>query len=239
MTTEIDRQSHEDRLTRALAHWTDVKTRLEREIADLEVQLQKARDKVTHCAEAISICDELDMKTIPKYGIHSHIDPAELKNCVTQRAAALKVAELTEGRLKLSDASRLIFATGMSSAKGFTGVKSSIYGMVSESPDWEKDDDDVYHLLTFRKPIPCRDLVKEGREEQKKAMREWFFKHFEDPAHNMPHDSREGYIYITSGPHDAEEELRDQFENSVSEDVFKELASELSDQAFEWARRYE
>lgn len=40
----------------------------------------------------------------------------------------------------------------------------------------------------------------------------WFFEHFEDPAHEMPYDGREGgYQYFRGGPYSARDMLADQF----------------------------
>ena len=150
MTTEAPRQPQGDRLTRALDHWSEQTDRLERQTARLQHDLTEARHKLEQIKTAVSLCDALETPTTPKYGIHSHIDPSELADCASQRAAGVKIAQLTEGRLKLSDASRLIYAAGLSDAKDSNGPKSTLHGMISVSDDWEKDDDDVYHLLTYR-----------------------------------------------------------------------------------------
>ena len=49
-------------------------------------------------------------------------------------------------------------------------------------------------------------------EEQVRLMVDWFYERFEDPANRMPYDSREGgYQWIWGGPHDANEELQNEF----------------------------
>ncbi len=74
------------------------------------------------------------------------------------------------------------------------------------------------------------------REAQLEMMRDWFFKHFEDPAERTPYESAEGgYIWIWGGPYDAREELDAEFGDSIPEDVIEELADELTRQCWEWA----
>ncbi|MBI5109377.1 MAG: hypothetical protein HZA62_11570 [Rhodocyclales bacterium] len=74
------------------------------------------------------------------------------------------------------------------------------------------------------------------REAQLQMMRDWFFKHFEDPAERTPYESAEGgYIWIWGGPYDAREELDDKFGDSIPEDVIEELADELTHICWEWA----
>jgi hypothetical protein len=74
------------------------------------------------------------------------------------------------------------------------------------------------------------------REAQLEMMREWFFKHFEDPAERTPYESVEGgYIWIWGGPYDAREELDAEFGDGVPEDVIEELADELTRECWEWA----
>lgn len=80
------------------------------------------------------------------------------------------------------------------------------------------------------------ELISEDRESQLKMMRDWFFKHFEDPAERTPYESREGgYIWIWGGPYDAREELESDFSGIVPDDVIDELAEELSRNCWEWA----
>ena len=67
-------------------------------------------------------------------------------------------------------------------------------------------------------------------------MKDWFLKHFEDPAERTPYESAEGgYIWIWGGPYNAREELEDEFGDIVSEDVIDELANELEGHGYEWA----
>lgn len=74
------------------------------------------------------------------------------------------------------------------------------------------------------------------REAQLQMMRDWFFKHFEDPAERTPYESAEGgYIWIWGGPYDAREELEGEFGESIPEEIIEELAEELTHQCWEWA----
>lgn len=73
-------------------------------------------------------------------------------------------------------------------------------------------------------------------EEQREMMESWFRARFENPAERTPYESAEGgYIWIWGGPYDAEQVLRDEFEEFVPEPVIEELAGELSGECSEWA----
>lgn len=49
-------------------------------------------------------------------------------------------------------------------------------------------------------------------------MVEWFFRLYTDPANGVPYNGREGgYMYTNGGPYDAEDELRENFDDSTSE----------------------
>lgn len=66
---------------------------------------------------------------------------------------------------------------------------------------------------------------------------EWFRQYHEDPANETPYNGREGgYLYIHGGPYSAEEELRDNFEDIVSEEAIMEAVDEIQeDGTWEWA----
>lgn len=75
------------------------------------------------------------------------------------------------------------------------------------------------------------------REAKKEELREWFFRHYEDPAQNTPYESAEGgYIYIWGGPYEALDVLYGEFGNKVDEDIIQEVAKELDQECLEWAR---
>lgn len=84
--------------------------------------------------------------------------------------------------------------------------------------------------------LDLEDLKNADRETQIEAMREWFYKNFEDPAERTPYESAEGgYIWIWGGPYDASEELQGEFSGIVPDDVIDELAQELTHECWEWA----
>ena len=94
--------------------------------------------------------------------------------------------------------------------------------MTQNEHDSEHDDDEA--------------IPNEDRDSLLEMMRDWFFKHFEDPAERTPYESREGgYIWIWGGPYDACEELESEFSGVVPDDVIEELADELSRDCWEWA----
>ena len=79
-------------------------------------------------------------------------------------------------------------------------------------------------------------LRTEDRTAQLEVMEEWFRSVFEDPAERTPYESREGgYIWIWGGPHNAADELSEEFSGIVPDDVIDELAEKLSEECLEWA----
>jgi len=76
-----------------------------------------------------------------------------------------------------------------------------------------------------------------NREAKKEELKEWFFSHYEDPAHNTPYESAEGgYIYIWGGPYEALDVLWGEFGGKVDEDIIQEVAKELELECLEWTR---
>ena len=112
-------------------------------------------------------------------------------------------------------------------------VQDFDYGLEHES---EFDDEDVGNLRERFKNNPewTKALTKATAV---KYLVEWFHYFYEDPANETPYNSREGgYLYIKGGPYSAEEELRENFEELVSEDAILEAVEEIqSDGLFDWA----
>ncbi|MEJ8563501.1 hypothetical protein QTO30_21190 [Yoonia sp. GPGPB17] len=85
-----------------------------------------------------------------------------------------------------------------------------------------------------------RDDIAEMSKDQKiRMMVSWFHAHFEDPAHRTPYESREGgYQWIWGGPHEANDEVQDEFGEVVEYEIMKEAIDEIeSDGLLEWAPR--
>ena len=73
-------------------------------------------------------------------------------------------------------------------------------------------------------------------EQQRQVMESWFRSRYEDPAQDTPYDSEEGgYVWISGGPFDAQDELRGEFEGIVPDEVIAQLADHLSGESPEWA----
>ena len=80
------------------------------------------------------------------------------------------------------------------------------------------------------------DADDDDRQARIDALVEWFFERFEDPAHRLPYESREGgYQWIYGGPYDAREELEDYFSDEA-EDIIQAAADEIESEGLtEWA----
>lgn len=93
-----------------------------------------------------------------------------------------------------------------------------------------------YYLPGHEHALSARELQTEDSETQIEVMKAWFRLRFEDPAENMPHDSREGgYIWVWGGPYNAREELEAEFEGSVPASLIIELAEDLENECWDWA----
>lgn len=91
-----------------------------------------------------------------------------------------------------------------------------------------------YRLEDGRR-VTASQLSRLGKEKQIGAMREWFFDNFSDP-NILPHDSGEGgFQWIWGGPYDARDELSTEFSGVVKDSAISELASDLSDENWEWS----
>ena len=65
---------------------------------------------------------------------------------------------------------------------------------------------------------------------------DWFFSHFEDPAHETPYNGREGgYQYIHGGPYDAREELENQFPEELDQVIELAVSKIEADGIINWA----
>ncbi|AQS83634.1 MAG: HEPN-associated N-terminal domain-containing protein [Acetobacter aceti] len=112
-------------------------------------------------------------------------------------------------------------------------VEDFDYGLEHE---FEFDDDDPATLRDRFKNNP--NLTKAmTKSTVAKYLVDWFHYFYEDPANETPYNSREGgYLYIKGGPYSAEEELRENFEDVVSEDAILEAVEDIqSDGLYDWA----
>lgn len=78
-------------------------------------------------------------------------------------------------------------------------------------------------------------LRRASKDTQKKVMREWFYENYRNPVDCCPHDSGEGGYQFLWGQYDAEEELRQEFEDVAQLDAIKELGKELWNISAEWS----
>ena len=137
-------------LTRLQDYWVEVIDDIDDEIASLKRRREAVVHKIGICAEALAIYREVNQAAKPSFGIHSHIDPQELAHCETHIMAAKEIAKRSDGRIKLADAARLIYAAGLSEAANYSSVRSSLFSQMSISDEWESEGKGTgfYRLLT-------------------------------------------------------------------------------------------
>jgi hypothetical protein len=106
-----------------------------------------------------------------------------------------------------------------------------------EEPDWDAERERA--VQHYRDSAPTSD--KEARTSTD-AMVRWFFERYEDPANGVLYDGREGgYQYMVGGPYDAEEELREVFDDGTKrmERMIVEAVKRIENSGVEWVRRGE
>jgi hypothetical protein len=91
-----------------------------------------------------------------------------------------------------------------------------------EDPDDEIDDQDVES-----EPF---DRIAAADE-----MKEWFYENYEDPAHSLPYNSREGgYQWLYGGPEAPLDALQDGFADEFPFEFIEEVATSITDEAGIW-----
>ena len=137
-------------LKRMADYWAAIIDEIDDNIAAMQLEREGVIKKITACAETMGIFAEVNQSAKPSFGIHSHIDPQELAHCETHILAAKEIAKRSDGRIKLADAARLIYAAGLSEAANYSSVRSSLFSQMSISDDWESEGKGTgfYRLLT-------------------------------------------------------------------------------------------
>ncbi|OZB18871.1 MAG: hypothetical protein B7X53_02025 [Hyphomonas sp. 34-62-18] len=75
----------------------------------------------------------------------------------------------------------------------------------------------------------------DDRQSRIDALVEWFFEHYEDPAHRLPHISAEGgYQWIHGGPYDARDVLSDNFSDEP-EDILEAAIDQIETDGTDWS----
>ena len=79
-------------------------------------------------------------------------------------------------------------------------------------------------------------LKRLSKKRQLEVMEAWFRSKYQDPAHDTPHNTREGgYQYIWGGPYDASDELQNEFGGVIRYEVIEKLVDSLQDETIDWA----
>lgn len=104
-----------------------------------------------------------------------------------------------------------------------------------ETPSRPKDIRRAYYL--DEKRITPSQFRRLGKRRKVEVMVQWFHENYEDPAVRTPYESAEGgYQWIWGGPHDAREEISDQFADLVDEDDIEAAVQEIEEDGLvEWA----
>ena len=84
------------------------------------------------------------------------------------------------------------------------------------------------------KSLSAGEVHQADKDTQQGVMEEWFYRNFEDPANETPYLEGE-YFYLYGGPYEAEDVLREEFEDIVLEEAILSLVSDINGQGWEWA----
>lgn len=91
--------------------------------------------------------------------------------------------------------------------------------------------------LALEDPFKAPSIEGLDRDEIEAVVRQWFLDNFEDPAENMPYESREGGYQMIWGEFDAREQIEANFPELES-DLLDEIIEDLESIAIEWAPNF-
>ncbi len=118
-------------------------------------------------------------------------------------------------------------------------IRDFEYGLEASAPEpdntsqkqrYYSEDDSEFGLSS-------EELSRLSPDEQVPYLVHWFRKYYWDPAQETPYNGREGgYQYIHGGPYNANDEIREEFEPTVSEDAILLAIDEVeADGIYDWA----
>ena len=163
---------------------------------------------------------------------HGKTVASDISGASTYLEAAVIMAQANKGVLRVTDASKLINAAGISDAK-VASIAATLHNRLSTHDDWEYVEPGTF------KWISTQFTNTYGAAHDRAKMLAWFRQYFEDPVHSVPHESAEGgYQWGTAGPYFAFEVLTDQFGDTVDERHILQVANELDQECSEWSARY-
>jgi ATP-dependent DNA helicase RecG len=146
-------------------------------------------------------------------------------------ARSAKVSE-RQARRDLQELERL----GLIERHG-RGPATSYRLRTPDEEDFDRARDAAVRRYREEAPTKDRDAIKSVD-----AMVSWFFERYEDPANGVPYDGREGgYQYVAGGPYEAEEELREAFEDGSSkiDRLIRAAVKRIEDSGYQWVKRGE
>ena len=138
-------------LQRVLEQWDRKARLLEKELADIRADIEAGARLLARHAPA-----ERSAAEPPTF--HAHIPPSRLAECPTQMEAFKRIACDSGGTVRVTEASRLIHAAGLSKGKA-SSVASSMPRKLFESDEWEYLEPGTFRLLA------CDDEVEAAADE--------------------------------------------------------------------------
>ena len=114
----------------------------------LEEELAQSRAEQAACELIISLHTVKDNAVGQANLHHAHILPSLLMNCATHEEAFREIAQRSYGTVRVSEASRLVHAAGLSKGKA-SSIVSSMSTRLANSDDWEYVDPGTFRLLAY------------------------------------------------------------------------------------------
>jgi hypothetical protein len=179
--------------------------------------------------------EDLDRAVLSVYGWNDLVVPPYCPVTDGDRSVSTTFEHAVFERLYALNAAR-------SAAEPAAGLPSELplprsdSGEVDE-PDWDEMQDLAVRQYRESAPTKNSDAIKSVD-----AMVNWFFERYEDPANGVPYDGKEGgYQYFAGGPYNAEDELRDAFDDGTKriDRMIQAAVDRIERDGIEWVKRGE
>ena len=119
----------------------------------LEQELVEVRADMEACERLLSRYRPGSNAVSEPVLFHNHVHPSRLTDSLTQMEAFKRIALDSDGIVRVSEASRLVHAAGLSKGKA-SSIASSIPKRLLESDEWEYMEPGTYRLVTYMNTDP-------------------------------------------------------------------------------------
>ena len=121
------------------------------ELADVTKRLELLQAKLKACELLLPDVEGKTGTPAGAKGIHAHIRPSDLLGVKTQREAWRKIAGLSGGVVRPTDAAQVLIDAKVTDKK-YNILRSNALSWMFSSDEWERKEEGVYRWLEYEKP---------------------------------------------------------------------------------------